>query len=59
MLSLCLQIDAIFPQRAFSDLPFPFCFILDRFILADGFAIFHRNLSLVCSHFLAFSMYEK
>lgn len=41
-------------RRAFSDLPLPFCFILDRFILADGFAVFHRNLSLVCSHFFAF-----
>lgn len=57
MSSLYLQIDVIFPLRAFSDLPFSFCFILDRFILADGFAIFHRNLSLVCSHFLAFPIY--
>lgn len=58
-LFLCLQANVPSLQGVCSGLPFPFSFVLDRFILADGFAVFHRNLSLVCSHFLAFPKYSK
>ena len=54
---VCTLESLLYSCSEHSNSPFPFCFILDGFILADGFAIFHRNLSLVGSHLFAFPVY--